>query len=473
MPANFLHGTETIDVPIGPVKVTVVKSGVIGLVGISPKGDAQKNILVTNPNDAAQFGKPLPGFTIPQALAAILAQGTGAVVVVNVFDATTNTVAVTNETRVVDSNGRGKLDFAPLSNIVAKDSTLATTYVIDVDYKIDEFGKIQVLDFTSIAPGATIKVSYKRLDPDSVTSSQIIGAVDGGTNVRTGTKLFDLVRQLFGFKPKLFITPGYSDINEVAAELTILANKFKGHCYIDAPVGTTVPDAISGRGPLGEINFNTSDVRTELLHPMLKAFDQAGNADIVVPYSAYAAGVRAAVDNDEGFWVSSSNHQILGISGTEIPISAEINDATTEANALNENGITTVFNSFGTGLRVWGNRNASFPVNSGPETFVAIRRAADVIHESIEYGMLPYIDQPLTKALLDVVKESVNGFIRALIGRGALIPGSKCVLLPEDNPPEELAAGHATWFIDIMGPTPLERATFKSFIDIKLLKNIV
>lgn len=36
MAANFLHGVETIEVKNGGVPITVVKSAVVGLVGIAP-----------------------------------------------------------------------------------------------------------------------------------------------------------------------------------------------------------------------------------------------------------------------------------------------------------------------------------------------------------------------------------------------------------------------------------------------------
>src|SRR5690606_30134086 len=120
---------------------------------------------------------------------------------------------------------------------------------------------------------------------------------------------------------------------------------------IDAPAGTTVANAIAGRGPAGSINFNTSSKRAELLYPQLKCYDPATDADIIFPYSAFLAGVRAAVDNNEGFWVSASNHEIKGITGVERDISASINDASTDANMLNEKGITTIFNTFGSGIR--------------------------------------------------------------------------------------------------------------------------
>jgi len=38
---------------------------------------------------------------------------------------------------------------------------------------------------------------------------------------------------------------------------------------------------------------------------------------------------------------------------------------------------------------------------------------------------------------------------------------------------EELAAGHVTFDLVFMGPTPAERITFKSYLDINLLTQIV
>ena len=153
----------------------------------------------------------------------------------------------------------------------------------------------------------------------------------------------------------------------------------------------------------------------------------------------------------------------------ELPITALINDSTTEANALNEAGIVTLFNSFGSGIKTWGNRSAAFPTDTSPENFINVQRTADILHESIEYNMLQFIDRPINQALIDSIRESVNGFIRTLIMRGALIDG-KCVYDPAKNPATEIAAGHLVFDLEFMPPTPAERITFESFINIELLK---
>lgn len=472
MAANYLHGVETIVLDEGPVPVSVVKSAVIGLVGIAPTGTTQAPLLVKGVNDAAQFGKLVPGFNIPRALDAIFKQGAGTVVVVNIFDATAHTSQVTNEAHTV-TNGKLKLSFAPIGVVTIKESdgTTNATIVKNVDYTLDEFGNFTALT-SGAANGHTFKFTYKKLNSGAIASSDIIGAIDGTTGARTGIKCWALSKNLFGFNPKLLIAPGYSSINAVAAELTAQAGTLRAVALLDAPYGTTPADAIAGRGVAGTINFNTSSNRAFLLYPYLKAYDVATDSNVDFPYSSFMAGVIAATDNASGYWYSPSNKEIKGIVGAERNISASLNDASSDANTLNEVGITTIFNTFGTGIRTWGNRNASWPTNTAPDNFLSVLRTSDVIHESLENAVLQFIDRPITQALIDAIRETCNSFIRVLIGRGALITGSRVEYPKDINTPEEIAAGHLTFDIVMMPPVPGERITFRSFIDISLLKNL-
>ncbi|STJ56389.1 phage-related contractile tail sheath protein [Escherichia coli] len=82
--------------------------------------------------------------------------------------------------------------------------------------------------------------------------------------------------------------------------------------YIDAPVGTTFAQALAGRGPEGTINFNTSSDRVRLCYPHVKVYDPVTNTERLEPLSQRAAGLRARVDLDKGYWWSSSNQEILG-----------------------------------------------------------------------------------------------------------------------------------------------------------------
>lgn len=471
MAVTYLHGVETIEVQQGPRAVQVVRSSVITLVGIAPTGPVNEPTLILSPNDAAQFGLEIPGFTIPQALAAIFAQGSATVVVTNVFNSTTNTATVALESKTITA-GKLKLAFAPIGavSIFLTDGTTPWTGVEGTDYSLDAFGNFTALSAVA-ANDLVLKFTYKKLDFSTVTSSQIIGTNTSG--VRTGMVTWELIFNTFGFYPKIMIAPVFVEMLAVATYLRTLEPKYRAIGLYDSPVGTSHTAAIAGRGPASTINFKTSSDRSYLLHPHLKAYESASDSNVVVPYSAYMAGVISRTDANEGYWVSPSNHEILGIVGTEIPVTSSINDASTDANSLNENGIATVFTGFGTGSRTWGNRSAAWPTSTDPKNFIPIRRMADIVHESLEQAMLPFIDRPLNQATIDAIRETANGLFRTLIGRGACLPGSRCEYNTEENTPEELALGHVTFDLVFMGPTPAERITFKSYLDINLLATIV
>lgn len=473
MAADFLHGVEVLEVSSGFRPIRVVRAAVIGLVGIAPKGAVNSPTLVSNETQAARFGSQVDGFSIPQALAAIFKQGAGTVIVVNVFDPDTMTATVTDETQTTVA-GSYQLDYAPIGTLTVTSNDGLTTYVDGTDYSFDDFGKVTILNLASIPNGTTLKTTYERLDSATVTNAVIIGTVSLA-GVRTGIKAFEDSFRLFGFNPKILIAPQYSQIAAIATELRVAAATFRGRVLIDAAVGTSVASAISNRSVLGNV-FNTNDKRAVLLFPHL--IDDNGKT---MPYSQYFAGVWTRTIIEQGYQYSPSNKTILGISALEQPVSFNpLNPNGTDANDLNAAGITTVGNSFGTGLITWGNRSASYPTNTAPDNFMSVLITADIIDESVLQASMVFLDEPITPALIDAVRESVNAFLRSLIGRGALIDGvdengrpTGCYFEESKNPEVEIAAGHITFTLVYMPPTPAERITYDRFIDINFLKSLV
>lgn len=410
MAANFLHGVETIVIEKGPRPITGVKTAVIGLVGTAPiqsVDEAYKTI-----NEPVVIRNPVDA--------------------ARYFGVNTTGYSIPAALDAIFDQGNG-----PICIVVN---------VFD-----------PATHLTDTTP-----------DPSKVLSSDIIGEVDVDGN-RSGLQALVGTYNLFGYVAKMIIAPGFCTQNAVATEMIAIAERLRAMALIDAPIATTVNGAIEGRGPSGTINFNTSSKRAVLCYPHVKRYDTATDTEVLEPLSQRLAGVIAAKDVERGYWWSPSNTEIKGITGMEIAITALINDSTTEANALNEAGITTLFNSFGSGIRVWGNRSAAFPTDTSPANFINVQRTADILHESIEYAMLQFIDRPINQALIDAIRESVNGFIRTLIMRGALIDG-KCVYDVAKNPVTEIAAGHLTFDIEFMPPTPAERISFESFINVELLK---
>lgn len=96
---STFHGVETIELFEGPRPMRSLRYSVIGLVGTAPvqnledPDDATVNTMVLCANeadDAKYFGADTAGYSIPSALKALRAQGTGLVIVVNVFNPETH-----------------------------------------------------------------------------------------------------------------------------------------------------------------------------------------------------------------------------------------------------------------------------------------------------------------------------------------------------------------------------------------------
>ena len=292
-----------------------------------------------------------------------------------------------------------------------------------------------------------------------------VGTDTGG--VKTGLKVFELAYSMFGMNPKILIAPEYTALTGVMAALQTAALKHRAMCYIDSAAGLTVSAAITSRGTGNA--WATSNARTMLMFGGV--LDLAG---AIKPQSAYAAGVRAQVDRVFGWWELLSNKiDMLGITGVETPITFKVNDETCEANLLNAQGIQCIMNTFGTGYKQWGNRNASYPTVSTPRSFESIQRINDIMDDAIDQTILPYVDRVINQGLIDFILDTINGYFNTLIGKGALIEGSKCYFYEADNSVGDIAAGKLTFTKVYAGGIPAERITFKNTFDINLLNNII
>jgi phage tail sheath protein FI len=462
MPASFLHGFEFIETaPFQPVRM--VRSAIIGLVGSAPQGPINTPTLVMSRSDAAQFGAPAAGYTIPQALQAILAQGdeVGFVVVVNVFDPAVHKTSIVGESQTFDA-GKNTLALAHgrVAAVVVKNSGGTVTYTVGTDYTVDALkGVITRVATGAITAGQTVAVSYDYADPTKVLSSTIIGGVDQTTGDRSGIEALLDASSIYGFAPKILIAPQYSSAKLVMDALLAKATSLRAMAIADQAAGATREEALAYR-------MEFDNMRAIVTAPLLKTQDADGNT-ITVPYSPYLAGVISRTDNQLGFWHSPSNKPILGITDLERPVPfLTFHSADSEANYLNENQIVTAIHY--EGFRVWGNRSA---VADTSFQFIAVRRQFDVIEDSIELGTIALLDRPINKAFFEDLTDTVQAFLAQQIGRGALVAGTIKVL-PEDNPPTELANGHVTARLDLTPVYPAERITYNAVLDIAPLATL-
>src|SRR5216683_3628191 len=445
-----------------------------------------------NPNiagSAPAYGPLMQGYTIPYALAAIQAQGAGQVIVVKVFNPYVHYTAITAQAMAMPASGPQILNLGHMGvwNVVVKNGAGSTTYINGTDYTLDPInGIVTQKAGGAITTGEALSLSFSYADPSKMQDSDVVGSVSG--TMYTGIQALRTTYGTMGFFPKILIAPGYSQDAAAASALVSTAFTIRAIALIDSPPSISPATAIANRGVAGNV-FDTSSDRAVLCYPQEKFFDlgliptgvtinsagtpvqNAANVTAVGPYSQWVAGTIAAKDLQQGYWWSPSNTQMTGPLGPDVTLYASVLDAASDVNNLNAQGILTVFNAFGTGLRVWGNRSAAYPTTTTPNNFISVRRTMDVIEESVELAMLQFIDQPISNALIDAILASVNAFIRSLIQRGALAAGA-AIFDPAENPTARIAAGQLTFDIYVMPPPPPERITFKAFIDVTLLQQL-
>lgn len=461
MAAAFHHGSETIRIDGGSSPVYTVDGAITAIIGTAPTGAVNELILCQTKKDFAQFSNLTgKGFTLPDAAHIFTRYKSGIAYVVNVCDPTRHKSSVTDEVLTVDENTL----IAYTAHAALQDGAIindnGAPLQNGVDYIINDAvtGEIQ-FKRKPTAP----KIAYTYTDPSKVTETEIIGAYVAATGKRTGMELVKEGFNRFGADAKIVICPEFDKTATCSAALITLADNLGGIAYYDAPKGTTLSQAITGRGNLGTINFNTSSDRTHLFYPHVIGL--LG----VESLATHAAGLRMKTDVEQGYWFSTSNRELLGVTGLEVGLTARVDDPQSETNRLNEKGITTVFNSYGTGYRLWGNRLACFPTTSHIKNFEVAQRTGDVIDESLRRFDLQYIDLPIDDALLD----TLLGGYRTYLGTLKSIVGFTVELDYDYDLVDAFSKGQVPIVYEYTPKLPMERVTNTSVMTRKYLANLV
>jgi len=461
MPVTWLHGVETIESTSATTSVTEVKTAVIAIVGTAPKGPVNKATIVNNAKDAAQFGTfaeygLTSGFTIPYTINAIQAYGTGTIVVVNVFtpSETSETEKTVADEALTFAEGSATLAHPEkVSNLVLTSTDGETTYALNTDYTFDaETGAVAKVAEGALAEVDSVKASYKYVETikidnnvKDITAADIIGSTSE-QGERTGLQALKDVFNQYGYNPKIIVCPEFSHEAGVREAMISIANKVRA-----------IDDCLKARGSEGSFNWQTTSDRVYLLYPYLKYYDQETNQDQPIPYSSVMAGLMAWNDKQNGYWYSPSNKNFIGVTGTQVKITASYTDEDSEVQQLNAKGITSVMNVYGTGYKSFGNRLANFPESNGLPTFISSRRISDMIAESLENAQAPFVDLPLDGPIVDEIVRLGSNFLETLRSRNAIVGGSCWV--SADNTTESLSDGKLIIDYEFTPPAALERIT--------------
>lgn len=457
---TFHHGSETERVNGGSVPVSVVDSAITGIVGTAPMGAVNELTVCLTKKDFARFGTILEqGFTLPDAFDILSRYASGKVYVVNVLDPAKHRTEVRDEVLTLDQTTLTTRTQKPalLSlNLTAEGRSLNE----EQDYQVN----MQTGEITFKTLYIELKATYVYADPTKVTEDDIKGGVDSLTGKRKGFELLRDGFNLYGADAKILICPEFDKTASCAAALATLADQMHAKAYIQLPQGTSLSKAIQGRGPLGTINASASNENVRHFFPYA-----IGSNNSLESLATHAAGLRMLIDVEKGYWFSTSNKELKGVIGMEIPLTARVDDKQSETNLLNAVGITTIFNSFGTGFRLWGNRSSNFPTVTHISNFEVASRTGDIIDESIRQAELQYIDLPIDDALLDSFIETLDTFLRS---QKSLV-GYSVGLDHEYDLVDAFSSGQIPLIYDYTPKIPGERITNKSVMTRKYLVNLV
>ena len=461
MSAAFHHGTETKRIDGGTSPIYTADGAITAIVGTAPAGAFNTLTVCAAARDFLQFGGNLTGkgFTLPDAAHIWTRYGSGVAYVVNVCDPAKHKTTVSDEILKINPDTLTAKTAKPAlqSGYTLTDGSNALTE--NTHYTINTLTGEITFKTKPTAP----KISYTYTDPTKVTEADIIGAYVAATGKRTGLELLTEGFTRQGADAKIIVVPEYDKTATVRGAMEVVAGKLKAIAYAAAPKGTTLSKALEGRGPLGSINFQTSSDRCQLFFPYVTGL--LGLESL----ATHAAGLRMKTDVEQGYWFSISNRELLGVTGVEIGLTARADDPQSETNRLNEKGITTVFNSYGTGYRMWGNRLACFPTVSHIKNFEVAQRVGDVIDESIRRFELQYIDRPIDDALID----SLLGSIRTYLGTLQSIVGYSVDLDYDYDLVDAFSKGQVPLKYEYTPKLPAERISNASVMTRKYLANLV
>ncbi|KAB7896009.1 phage tail protein [Rouxiella sp. S1S-2] len=470
-----LHGVETIEIIAGTVAVTTIATAVIGLVGTAPKASKgtqatgsystpllqnqllfkskqpgrlrnQMRVVAIGAKPDAKIPAPVPTVAAYKDATLTVTLGcdaTGKITATaaQVFN-TVNGLAVSEILMERTAAAGIVMPFAltlsggedepfPLNKPVA---IVGTTQM----KKLGEAGTLHQA-LTDINDQRTALIIVVRVIEDADVAKQRAALL-------AGMQSWSKTKALTGYQPRVLIATGFSEDDVIGKGLETAANKLRAVAYVDCAPMATAAEVAQRRQTFG--------ARVELLRSRVCIANAAGEL-VYLPYSARAAGLRARIDMERGWWWSKSNQDIYNILGVEQVDEFILGEPNCQANLLNMENISTIIRR--DGFKHWGNRLCT----SNPQwRFESVRRTADVIEDSIQETVMLYNDRPLDKQNADDIVGTINAYIRQLVGLKAIF-GGRAWPDEELNTAESLASGVIYINYDFGPKSPTERISLR------------
>ncbi|HGV2855358.1 TPA: phage tail sheath subtilisin-like domain-containing protein [Escherichia coli] len=180
---------------------------------------------------------------------------------------------------------------------------------------------------------------------------------------------------------------------------------------------------------------NFSQRELMVIWPDFLAWDTVTSTTATAYATARALGLRARIDQEQGWHKTLSNVGVNGVTGISASVFWDLQESGTDADLLNESGVTTLIRR--DGFRFWGNRTCS---DDPLFLFENYTRTAQVLADTMAEAHMWAVDKPITATLIRDIVDGINAKFRELKTNGYIVDAT-CWFSEESNDAETLKAG--------------------------------
>lgn len=419
--------------------------------------DVNKPILISSYREVNEMGiysDDWETFTLCEAIHAHFVnadESTAPVVLINVLDPSEMVSADTVEATVnLVKEGTAYVGYINDAKCIVDDMAITaqgTTFAngeIAYSYEGDRV-KIKITKSSFSANSVT--ATYKTVDfsADDVTTTIFSDALDG----------LDVCEQITGYIPNIIVAPQLSEKPElhdlmVQKAIDKIAEKWNVICVSDIPSSNkTIEEAIAWK----KTNAYSNKL-DKVCYPKVARNGKTYHLSVITACTMQYVDIQ----NDDVPYVSPSNKVIQA--DNIVTDEGIIYLTEKQANALNENGITTA-NAVRGEIRLWGTHMANYSYSdianiSAEDRFDICIRMSCYLFNHLQYNYLDAIDTTITKKDLDAIANSVQTWLNSLVNAGMLLYAS----IQFDND-TDFASGDIVFSIDVTYPIVAKSITFK------------
>lgn len=379
----------------------------------------------------------------------------GPIYVVNVLNPDVHKAAEKTNKELSFTNNRAEFE----SSDIILDTFAIADKVEGVDYTLAynfEKGTV-IVNLINGDNAATLQCSFDTVNASAVTSADIIGQKTESGEY-SGLFAMRLLYQYHNAVLNMLDAPGWSHIPAVYRAMVSTIQKLNGHwngfVHADIPLvdeeGEAI-DTIAKAIAWKKANGYTSEF-SKVYWPMKK--DGSGRV-----FHASTTGqctmLRVDQSHDGIPFESPSNKEIMATAQYFGKESKNRGFDKSEANELNENGITTIC-FWGGKWVLWGPHTAAFVYNGNNDdraTFDVNIRMLMHITNSFQLDHGTEIDRPMTPQDKDTILNFERQKLDTLCGIGALVGSPTVEFLESSNPVSDMMNGDFVWDFSAT-PTP-------------------